>query len=98
LPCSWIGLFSDAESGIAYYMWGIGSLPSQVDVMSWENVTSDTVVSPPTAPLSLIEGNTYYVSVKVSSGRKSYSLTAKGAFFVGKGTRLVRSFYRYDYL
>ncbi|XP_064635756.1 uncharacterized protein LOC135492940 [Lineus longissimus] len=73
VTASWIGLFSDAESGIAYYMWGIGSLPGQVDVMTWEKVTSDTVVSPPNDPLSLKEGLTYYVSVKAYNNAGLYS-------------------------
>ena len=65
---SWQNVFSDVESGIAYYEWAVGSHAGHADIMPFARVNSESGVTDPSQPLTLQEGHSYFVSVKVSNG------------------------------
>ena len=64
IAASWSS--SDAESGISEYIYSVGSTPGAVDVLSWKS--AGTQASLTIASLFLIDGHTYYVSVKAKNG------------------------------
>ncbi|MFN8035841.1 MAG: hypothetical protein U0V73_07905 [Acidimicrobiia bacterium] len=61
LSANWSG-FSDAGSGIDHYQWAIGLSPCGTEVLPWTNVGA--VTSKTLSGLALIDGGTYYVSVR----------------------------------
>ena len=77
----------DAESGIARYLYAIGTTAGGTNVAAWADSTSTSV----TASVTLVIGTTYYFSVKAengaglqgtaanSNGVRAYDATAPGA-------------------
>ena len=63
---SWENVFTDQESGIAYYEWAVGSHPGHADVMPFNREDSESGVNDPSQPLNLHEGHSYFISIKVS--------------------------------
>ena len=64
---SWENVFSDKESGVAYYEWAVGSYPGHADVMPFTREISESGVTDPSRPLTFHEGHSYFISIKVSS-------------------------------
>lgn len=57
---------SDPESGIVEYQYGIGSFPGFVDIINWTSTGLSTEIT--RTGLHLIEGMTYYFTVKAKNG------------------------------
>ncbi len=57
---------SDSESGISRYYYAVGTSAGGTDVVDWTNNALVTTVS--VSGLTLIPGQTYYVSVKAENG------------------------------
>lgn len=62
---SWEGVFYDVQSGIHYYMWGIGSLPGQDDVTPFSKTLQHCDMSLEDRSYDMIEGYPYFITVKV---------------------------------
>ncbi len=62
----WPDVFSDNESGVKCYQWAIGSKPGHADIMPYTLVTSPEATSDADQPLSMKEGHSYYIAIKVS--------------------------------
>ena len=58
-------MFVDPESGIDYYTWGVGSDGSQDDVIQFSTTSSDCGMSSEAVPYNLLEGHSYFITVKV---------------------------------
>ncbi|MBC8402241.1 MAG: PQQ-binding-like beta-propeller repeat protein, partial [Candidatus Marinimicrobia bacterium] len=76
LILSWSG--SDVGSGISYYEYALDTLSGDSGVVTWTNVSTDTADT--LAGVSLLEGATYYVSVRATdvAGNVSAKLTGDG--------------------
>ncbi|MBI2931486.1 MAG: hypothetical protein HYY16_07525, partial [Planctomycetes bacterium] len=64
LTANWSG-FSDPESGIAFYEWAIGTSPGAADIQPFVSTALATSASNPA--LTLIDGATYYVTVRATN-------------------------------
>jgi hypothetical protein len=73
LTATWEG-FTDDGSGIASYEWAIG-ISSEADVLAWTNVTNVTTAT--TSGIGLVEGATYYVSVRARDHANNVSLAGR---------------------
>ncbi|XP_022088109.1 uncharacterized protein LOC110977889 isoform X2 [Acanthaster planci] len=82
LSARWEHVFSDKESGIAYYEWAVGSQPGHADVMPFKQETSESGASDPSAPLRLQEGHSYFVTVKAVDHVQLIRSKSFGAFAV----------------
>ncbi|XP_035698708.1 uncharacterized protein LOC118431573 [Branchiostoma floridae] len=79
---NWDGLFFDLESGVRDYAWCIGSQPGHDDVMSYDDVgPEEQASSDPSTSLGLLEGHTYFVTVKATN-RAGLAATASSWGFV----------------
>ncbi len=69
ISANWTG-FTDA-GGISHYEWSVGTTPGGTDVSDWSPVGN--VLSATLPGLTLVEGTTYYVSVRAfdNSGKES---------------------------
>ncbi len=63
LNCSWTA--SDADTGIQYYSYAIGTAPGGTDAVGWTNVGTSTSIS--VSANLLNSGCTYYVSVTATN-------------------------------
>ncbi len=63
---------TDTESGISAYWYSAGTTAGASDVVSWDSVASSTLSITESA-LSLVDGTTYYFSVKAENGAGLYS-------------------------
>lgn len=70
LSATWVS--SDPESGIAEYIYAIGTWPETDDVVPWTSAGMSTSVV--REGLNLIPGQTYYFSVKSKNGARIWSL------------------------
>ncbi|XP_078575732.1 uncharacterized protein LOC144861635 [Branchiostoma floridae x Branchiostoma japonicum] len=62
------GLFFDLESGVREYAWCIGSQPGHDDVMPYDDVgPEEQASSDPSTSLGLLEGHTYFVTIKATN-------------------------------
>lgn len=69
---------TDVNSGIARYYYAIGTTPGATDVLGWtDNWYNDTATA---TGLSLVDGQTYYYSVKAENGAglQSAAFTSNG--------------------
>jgi len=66
---------SDPESGIAEYRYAIGTAPALRDVVDWTSVSTATEIT--RTGLSLLDGVTYYFSVKTRNGAGKWSLVGQ---------------------
>lgn len=65
LTANW-GASSDAESGLAEYYYAVGSATGLTDVLTWTpTYSTNTVIT--RSGLTLIDGTTYYVSLKAEN-------------------------------
>ncbi|XP_078658227.1 uncharacterized protein LOC144903711 [Branchiostoma floridae x Branchiostoma belcheri] len=65
---NWDGLFSDLESGVKEYAWCVGSQPGHDDIMPYVDVgPEEQASSDPSSSLGLLEGHTYFVTVKATN-------------------------------
>lgn len=62
---------SDAQSGIAEYQYGIGTTAGGTDVVGWTSAGINTSVTK--TGLSLVDGETYYFTVKAKNGAELWS-------------------------
>jgi hypothetical protein len=62
---SWTNVFEDIESGIDYFMWGIGSQAGQDDVIPFVVTAQQCGVGFEDKNLLLTEGHSYFITVKV---------------------------------
>ena len=62
---SWTNVFEDIESGIDYYMWGVGSQAGQDDVIPFVVTAQQCGVGFEDNNLFLREGHAYFITVKV---------------------------------
>jgi len=62
---------SDPESGIAEYMYAIGTSPGETDVVDWTSAGTDTEVA--CTGLTLTSGTTYYFAVKARNAHGVWS-------------------------
>lgn len=63
---SWRDVFVDNESGVAYYMWGVGSEKGQDDVFQFIRTEQDCAVSTKHNAFDILEGHSYFLTVKVA--------------------------------
>ncbi|XP_022105050.1 uncharacterized protein LOC110986986 isoform X2 [Acanthaster planci] len=82
VSASWKDVFSDKESGVAYYEWAVGSHPGHADIMPFTRESTAKGVSEPSRPLALQEGHSYFVSVKAINTVGLITLKTYGAFTV----------------
>ncbi|MCS5583602.1 MAG: right-handed parallel beta-helix repeat-containing protein, partial [Pseudomonadales bacterium] len=77
IDAHWSG-FADDVSGIAYYEAALGSTPQGTDILDWTSTLADTFVN--MSDLTLISGQTYYVSVRVIdvAGNTSAAVSSSG--------------------
>jgi len=77
LNANWTG-FSDALSGIASYDWAIGTSSGGTEIQDWTNAGNTTSANK--SNLSLINDQTYYISVRVidKAGNTSAVATSDG--------------------
>ncbi|CAG2198380.1 unnamed protein product [Mytilus edulis] len=64
IEACWEGVFYDVQSGIHYYMWGIGSLPGQDDVTPFSKTLQHRDMSLEDRSYDMIEGYPYFITVK----------------------------------
>lgn len=62
---SWRGVFLDKESGIDYYLWGVGSRKGHDDVIAFTKTHQDCEVSAKHNDFDVNEGHSYFITVKV---------------------------------
>ena len=55
----------DIESGIDYFMWGVGSQAGQDDVIPFSSTSQQCDVSFENNSWDLKEGHSYFITVKV---------------------------------
>ncbi|KAI8509825.1 hypothetical protein Bbelb_122530 [Branchiostoma belcheri] len=68
ISVNWDGLFSDLESGVKEYAWCVGSQPGHDDIMPYVEVgPEEQASSDPSTSLGLLEGHTYFITVKVTN-------------------------------
>jgi predicted GH43/DUF377 family glycosyl hydrolase len=65
ISANWSG-FGDPQSGVVSYEWAIGTTPGGTDIQGWANVGLST--SATNGSLTLVNGTTYYVSVRATNG------------------------------
>ncbi|XP_038057739.1 uncharacterized protein LOC119729229 [Patiria miniata] len=82
ISASWKNVFSDKESGVAYYEWAVGSHPGHADIMPFTRENTEIGVSDPSRPLHLQEGHSYFISVKAINTVGLITLKSYGAFTV----------------
>ncbi|XP_038050780.1 uncharacterized protein LOC119723938 isoform X2 [Patiria miniata] len=82
ISASWENVFSDQESGVAYYEWAVGSHPGHADIMPFTEESTEIGVSDPSRPLLLQEGHSYFISVKAINTVGLITLKSYGAFTV----------------
>ncbi|XP_038051300.1 uncharacterized protein LOC119724354 isoform X2 [Patiria miniata] len=82
ISASWENVFSDQESGVAYYEWALGSHPGHADIMPFTRESTEIGVSDPSQPLLLQEGHSYFISVKAINTVGLITLKSYGAFTV----------------
>jgi len=80
LSASWTA--SDPDSGITLYRYAIGTAPGGTDVVNWTNTPGTSFER---AGLSLIAGQTYYVSVKARNEGGLWSGVAAAGVVAGSG-------------
>ncbi|XP_070573776.1 uncharacterized protein [Ptychodera flava] len=68
ITATWIGLFTDDESGIFEYEWCVGSNPYHSDVYPCTSTEQQPSGESDDGDLELIEGHVYYVMVKAYNG------------------------------
>ncbi|XP_078658232.1 uncharacterized protein LOC144903715, partial [Branchiostoma floridae x Branchiostoma belcheri] len=65
---NWDGLFFDLESGVKEYAWCVGSQPGHDDIMLYVDVgPEEQASSDSSTSLGLLEGHTYFVTVKATN-------------------------------
>lgn len=74
ISANWQG-FTDAQSGIERYEWAIGTSPGAQDVMPLTGFSFSGVTSHTKTGLTLIEGRTYYTTVRATN-RAGLTVTA----------------------
>ena len=62
---SWTEVFSDPDSGMAYYKWGVGSRPGYDDKYSFVETPNECSQTQQDRPLELNEGHSYFITVLV---------------------------------
>ncbi|KAK3101903.1 hypothetical protein FSP39_007221, partial [Pinctada imbricata] len=82
IEACWKNVFTDVESGIDYYEWGIGSEPGYDDIMAFAKVTEECGENDKTSPLDLKDGHAYFISVKAYNKAGLMSLATSWAFVV----------------
>ncbi|XP_022103276.1 uncharacterized protein LOC110986013 isoform X2 [Acanthaster planci] len=93
---SWENVFSDKESGIAYYEWAIGSHPGYADIMPFTRESTENGLSGPARELPLQEGHSYFISVKAINTVSLITLKTYGAFMVDASPPLAGHVYDGD--
>jgi hypothetical protein len=73
INANWTG-FADGLTGIGSYDWSIGTSSGGVEVLDWTSTGNNTKASKNN--LSLINGQTYYVSVRAIDRAKNISVAA----------------------
>ncbi|XP_078578622.1 uncharacterized protein LOC144863374 [Branchiostoma floridae x Branchiostoma japonicum] len=68
VSASWDRVFMDAESGMSYYEWCVGSQPGHCDMMALTRTESEEAMSDSALDLHLQEGHAYYISVMGYNG------------------------------
>ena len=63
---SWTDIFSDPESGMAYYKWGVGSRPLYDDKYGLTVTSSECSQTNDDLQLDLVEGHSYFITILVS--------------------------------
>ncbi|KAK3083351.1 hypothetical protein FSP39_020593 [Pinctada imbricata] len=79
---SWTGVFTDPESGVAYYEWAIGSRPGYNDKMASTVVYTSCATSSVNSPLDLEEGHAYYINVRAFNRAGLSSLASSWAYIL----------------
>lgn len=69
LSASWVS--SDPESGIAQYIYCIGTRPGESNIVRWTSTGTQSSVTH--TGLTLIEGRTYYFTVRAQNGQGLWS-------------------------
>ncbi|CAC5390405.1 unnamed protein product [Mytilus coruscus] len=64
LNACWKDVFLDNESGIDYYMWGVGSRKGHDDVIPFIKTEQDCEVSTKHNDFDIQEGHSYFITVK----------------------------------
>ncbi|VDI80173.1 Hypothetical predicted protein [Mytilus galloprovincialis] len=64
LNACWRGVFLDKESGIDYYLWGVGSRKGHDDVIAFTKTNQDCEVSTKHNDFDVNEGHSYFITVK----------------------------------
>ncbi|XP_022107048.1 uncharacterized protein LOC110988105 [Acanthaster planci] len=82
ISASWKNVFSDRESGVAYYEWAVGSHRGRADIMPFTRVDNETGVSDPSRRLPFQDGHSYFISVKAINTVGLITLRSYGAFTV----------------
>ncbi|XP_038071216.1 uncharacterized protein LOC119740085 [Patiria miniata] len=82
LSASWENVFSDKQSGMAYYEWAVGSHPGHADIMPFTRETSESGTSDPSQPLRLQEGHSYFITVKAVDHVQLIRSKSFGAYVV----------------
>ncbi|XP_038050879.1 uncharacterized protein LOC119724031 [Patiria miniata] len=88
ISASWENVFSDKDSGVSYYEWAVGSHPGHADIMPFTRESTENGVSDPSRPLFLLEGHSYFVSVKAINRVGLISMKSYGAFTVDASSPL----------
>lgn len=61
-------MFIDPESGLQYFMWGVGSSPGHDNIIAFTHTDQECVETGET-DTDLFEGHAYYIVVKVCEYR-----------------------------
>ncbi|VDI13269.1 Hypothetical predicted protein, partial [Mytilus galloprovincialis] len=64
LNACWRDVFVDKESGIDYYMWGVGSNRGHDDIIAFTNTNKDCEVSATHNDFEIHEGHNYFITIK----------------------------------
>lgn len=79
LSASWNSI-TDANSGVFGYYCAVGTSAGDSNVVAWTNINLDTAITIP--GLSLVSGQTYYVSVKTTNGAGQTSVCSTNGILV----------------
>ena len=82
IDASWSG-FSDAQSGVTGYEWAIGTTPGGVDVQGF--ISIGLAASATNGGLGLVQGTTYFVTVRATNGAGSTSMAGSDGVTVRTG-------------
>lgn len=81
ISANWAGVFSDAVAGITSYEWAIGISPGATNVQGYASVGTATSAS--ASGLTLVQGQTYFVTVRACNGAGLSSSATSDGVMVG---------------